>query len=957
MTDKANRAAVHAKRVAFFRQVSVPSLEARAPPLTHRWLHTSGNGKDWSAFGATDSNALENAWQRIKDDEELRQEIEDATADRSQSGSQNTSGQSSPTKKESQSEPEKKADPKADPNPKPVELKMDPPDPFTPLPPWRVPVGEDHLYEVDLRTHKLFPVFWKQEKGSTVMRGTWFTESNNLSPIATDLAEELEEYYHDLQPWLPSYADELKSAVTIGSDAEDKLKRPLKNTNGYVIMLGPHLARIYTQDLTTRLAKSLLTAWSGEHSGGQLVIRGFETAKRSLQVNKDNKDDSKVSKSRSTDDLKRRLSKSSSSLAQRFQPGSGSSTPAQGESAREHDSDPSTPVKTGETSASVELLRSISAKLGQQASKVAAEVPAKERQAALSGMLSSGLEDKAKKDDEDDDEDDGRTKTAGAEMSEENEEDELEREEVEAQQPVDLVLILHGIGQKYAADTQPSLDFTIAVNSFRELVHKQAKQTPPATVGGGGFPQMLNGRRIQFLPVMWRAALEDFEPEPAHEPDDHLDNHFKIDDVFGDRNSIPIVRKLISGVLLDIPLYLSRHRGEIVRRVVGEANKMYRLFCQRNPDFESRGGRTHWIAHSLGAALAFDILSAQPTYVPPLKEIDPASTQLHYNVSTLILAGSPTALFIWLAKSQVIARKGRQGPSADDDCTDKNGEYLGCLAVDRIANIYSLSDPVGTRLTPCVANEYASTLKMVSLTDATTAVLRSLPGGLDTPLPTNSGFFSSWGRSSVVSTASRNSDENADMAEDLFGKGKSKNDGSNNGNGNSNEDRSSGWFARISARRGGNQKRPSSAGSTSTVGPDDWERVRRTSTLGEKPNLKADGQGEKRDGKEKKDKEGETKEKEEEEDKDGADGESKKVPGDISMDRGRRRVNALNQLGTLDFTIPIASSILSNQYLDMLYSHASYWHLPSFADAVLAFCFASDETLAAARKHLFKGSL
>lgn len=344
-------------------------------------------------------------------------------------------------------------------------------------------------------------------------------------------------------------------------------------------MLGPHLARIYTQDLTTRLAKSLLTAWSGEHSGGQLVIRGFATAKKSLQANKD---DSKVSKSRSSEDLKRKMSKSSSSLAQKFQSNSGSSTPGQAEYGREHDSDPSTPVKTGETSASVELLRSISAKLNNQASKLTAEAPSKERQAALTGMLSSGLEDKSKKKDEDDEDpvESSTSKTQGAEMSEENEEDELEREEDEAQRPVDLVLILHGIGQKYAADTQPSLDFTIAVNSFRELVHKQAKLEPPATVGGGGFAQMLDGRRIQFLPVMWRAALEDFEPEPAHEPDDHLDNHFKLDDVFGDRNSIPIVRKLISGVLLDIPLYLSRHRGEIVRRVVGEANRMYRCVAR-----------------------------------------------------------------------------------------------------------------------------------------------------------------------------------------------------------------------------------------------------------------------------------------------------------------------------------------------------------------------------------------
>ncbi|KAE8233851.1 hypothetical protein CF326_g1114 [Tilletia indica] len=927
--------ALHARRVAFLRQVSVPSLEAKAPVLSHRWLHTSGNGKEWSAFGATDSKALEEGWQEIAQDEELRQAIEEATRDRKEKA-RNADGKDKESKDNPGSIPKEDAKDEEESSKRgpqdaiPQDFKLDPPDPFVQLPPWRVPVGEDHLYEVDLRTRKLYPVFWKQGSAHRVMRGTWFTESSSLSPIATDLAEELENYYQELQPWLPSYADELKSAVTIGADAEDKLKRPLKGMNGYVIMLGPHVARIYTQDFTARLAKSVLTAWSGEHSGGQLVIRGFEVAKKSLQANVDDSKNLKEGK----------RPKSKSGIPQRSPTSSGSSTPAKRQSMQ-GDSSPSpttTPNKPTETSASLELLRSITAKLGPAPSKPStdAEPTSREREAALSGMLSSGLEDAAKGDDNPVKE----ISTAGAEMSEENEADELHREEQEAQRPVDLVLILHGIGQKYAADNNPSLDFTIAVNNFRDLVHKQAKATPPATIGGGGFSQMLDGRRIQFLPVMWRAALDDFDPEPAHESDDELNNQFALDDVFGDRTSIPIVRKLISGVLLDIPLYLSRHRTEIIRRVIREANKMYRLFCQRNPTFESRGGRTHWIAHSLGAALAFDILSQQPTYVPFLKDVPDNDDHLHFNVGTLILAGSPAALFVWLAKSQLIARKGRKGSTGGDDCVDKNQAYLGCLAVDRIANVFSLSDPVGTRLTPCVSSAYASTLKTVPLTQATTAILRCLPGGLDTPMPNNSGFFGSWGRSSVSSASTKSSDETADMAEDLFGDSKQKRDAAA-------EERSASWFVRLSNRK---QKRPSSAGSTSTVGPDDWERVRRSSTATEpRPNpeglnkMEEDGE-EKDESREDVDEKARTSQKDEE----------RSRQSEFDKERGRRRVIALNQLGTLDFTIPIASSLLSNQYLDMLYSHASYWQLPAFADAVLAFVFASDETLAAARGHLFK---
>lgn len=46
------------------------------------------------------------------------------------------------------------------------------------------------------------------------------------------------------------------------------------------------MARIYTEAVTTRLAKSLWTAWSGEHAGGQLVARGYTKARGLLRTRK-----------------------------------------------------------------------------------------------------------------------------------------------------------------------------------------------------------------------------------------------------------------------------------------------------------------------------------------------------------------------------------------------------------------------------------------------------------------------------------------------------------------------------------------------------------------------------------------------------------------------------------------------------------------------------------------------
>jgi hypothetical protein len=158
------------------------------------------------------------------------------------------------------------------------------------------------------------------------------------------------------------------------------------------------------------------------------------------------------------------------------------------------------------------------------------------------------------------------------------------------------------------AEDWKSLDFTLAVSSLRVLAHKRQMAPSPTDVGGGGMPALSKGRRIQVLPVLWRATLNDFEPPHADgdvNPDEHLTNHFSIDDIFSD--TIPLIKQLISGILFDIPLYLSQHREEILSRVVKEMNRVYRLFLQRNEKFLVNGGQTSLIAHSLGAALAVDM--------------------------------------------------------------------------------------------------------------------------------------------------------------------------------------------------------------------------------------------------------------------------------------------------------------------------------------------------------------
>lgn len=118
----------------------------------------------------------------------------------------------------------------------------------------------------------------------------------------------------------------------------------------------------------------------------------------------------------------------------------------------------------------------------------------------------------------------------------------------------------------------------------------------------------------QVLPVQWRASLQ-LENEKTQEDREHgMDNRFTMSgksdpsgymvyvlmviDITINR-SIPYVRELTNAVLLDIPLFMSHHRQKMIEAVCIQANRLYRLWMARNPDFEKNGGRVHIIGHSV----------------------------------------------------------------------------------------------------------------------------------------------------------------------------------------------------------------------------------------------------------------------------------------------------------------------------------------------------------------------
>ncbi len=102
-------------------------------------------------------------------------------------------------------------------------------------------------------------------------------------------------------------------------------------------------------------------------------------------------------------------------------------------------------------------------------------------------------------------------------------------------------------------------------------------------------------QRYMFLPVDWRSSLT-------------------LDDGIVETitpNSIQLIREKLNSSALDIMYYTSPlFRIEILNSLSSELNRLYGLFCQRNPYFKTKSNRVSFVAHSLGTVIVYDILTS-----------------------------------------------------------------------------------------------------------------------------------------------------------------------------------------------------------------------------------------------------------------------------------------------------------------------------------------------------------
>ncbi|EEQ35076.1 hypothetical protein McanMca71_001735 [Microsporum canis] len=534
-----------------------------------------------------------------------------------------------------------------------------------------VTVGAARLHLVELPKLQMKPIYWSPINDiSNVIRATWFYK-NTMLPVETDLANHLEDGYMELKPWTQTWQDELDSCMESGAEAEEKI----------IYKLWPDEV-LKKADKAGHESPEMMSAASAHLSRSATYPDfGVNRAAGGVEYQVDTT----------------RQFKSSSVIyvnakeAQILRP---SLLPSVARGRR-----PLGPVRKGRQ-IGIPVIRGFSPQLWDKLhpSKF---VSTNARNFMKMREMASGPASASR-----------RQICYACQMED-------KRQDVS-----DLVLVIHGIGQKLSERVE-SFHFTHAINAFRKDVNAELSSDAV-------WPHMRPGQEnIMVLPVNWRTtlSLEGTEGSTPAAEDPHA-NNFSLKDITPD--TIPGVRNLISDVMLDIPYYLSHHKQKMVHAVVREANRIYRLWCQNNPGFQSRG-RVHIIAHSLGTVMAMDILSHQPTVLPPIdfSNTEITETMFEFDTKNLFLCGSPVGFFLLLNKSVLLPRKGRNKPGMDhgEDAgrgiAGQAGKY-GCLAVDNIYNILNDTDPIAYRLNAAVDADLANSLKPKIIPSSSTSLLQSI---------------------------------------------------------------------------------------------------------------------------------------------------------------------------------------------------------------------------------------
>ncbi|NWI15744.1 DDHD1 Phospholipase, partial [Crypturellus soui] len=271
-----------------------------------------------------------------------------------------------------------------------------------------------------------------------------------------------------------------------------------------------------------------------------------------------------------------------------------------------------------------------------------------------------------------------------------------------------IVFVVHGIGQK--------------MDQGRIIKNTAMMRDTARKIEEKYFSNLAT--HVEFLPVEWRSKLT-------------LDGD-TVDSITPDK--VRGLRDMLNSSAMDIMYYTSPlYRDELVKGLQQELNRLYSLFCSRNPEFEEKGGKVSIVSHSLGCVITYDIMTGwnpvrlyeqllqkeeeeledswmsyeeqrllEELYITKqrLREIEErlhelkASTVsktpvLKFKVENFFCMGSPLAVFLAL-------RGIRPGNSGSQD------HILPKTICNRLLNIFHPTDPVAYRLEPLILKHYSN---------------------------------------------------------------------------------------------------------------------------------------------------------------------------------------------------------------------------------------------------------
>ncbi|XP_004370930.1 phospholipase DDHD1 isoform X6 [Trichechus manatus latirostris] len=275
-------------------------------------------------------------------------------------------------------------------------------------------------------------------------------------------------------------------------------------------------------------------------------------------------------------------------------------------------------------------------------------------------------------------------------------------------QTTHIVFVVHGIGQK--------------MDQGRIIKNTAMMREAARKIEEKHFSN--HATHVEFLPVEWRSKLT-------------LDGD-TVDSITPDK--VRGLRDMLNSSAMDIMYYTSPlYRDELVKGLQQELNRLYSLFCSRNPDFEEKGGKVSIVSHSLGCVITYDIMTGwnpvrlyeqllqkeeelpdeqwmsyekrhllDELYVTKrrLREIEERlhglkalsmiqTPALKFKVENFFCMGSPLAVFLAL-------RGIRPGNTGSQD------HILPREICNRLLNIFHPTDPVAYRLEPLILKHYSN---------------------------------------------------------------------------------------------------------------------------------------------------------------------------------------------------------------------------------------------------------